>query len=59
MKKLYTINYDYDYVFYNHGDAVETASDLRQRFPDETFDIETINEDDPEFPTYEEYANLR
>lgn len=58
MKEIFTINYDYDYVFWNWKDAVNTISDLRNRFPDEIFVIYTIYEDDSEFSEYEEYANL-
>lgn len=58
MKEIFTINYDYDYVFWNWEDAVNTISDLRSRFPDEIFVIYTIYEDDSEFSEYEEYADL-
>lgn len=56
MEKIFTINYDHDYVFYNWEDAKDTISDLRQRFPDEIFVIYTIYEDDSEFSEYKEYA---
>lgn len=56
MEIIFTINYDYDYVFYNLEDASDTISDLRQRFPDEIFDIYTIYEYDSEFSEYKEYA---
>ncbi len=58
MKEIFTINDDYDYVFWHWEDAVNTISDLRERFPDEIFDIYTIYEDDSEFSEYVEYADL-
>lgn len=57
MKKLYTINYDRDYVFKKEENAIYAISGLKQRFPDETFDIDIIDEKDPEFTEYEQYAD--
>ncbi len=56
MKEVYTINYDVDYVFLDRADAEETKSDLLSRFPDEVFEIYTIDEHNEDFQLFYENA---